>query len=129
MYQVWSFWDKEFLSYPFRKVLDTNMTFDLDLMTWISRSRDQYRINDYQPTTFEASGANHSSNRLCYRLHDDRIYGHADIHTYTPTYQPTHKNVPSKMPFFFERGYTDVSMLRRVVQFITEKIGALDYVQ
>ena len=29
MYQVWSFWDKEFLSYPFRKVLDTNMTFDI----------------------------------------------------------------------------------------------------
>ena len=33
------------------------------------------------------------------------------------------------MPSFFERGYTDGSMLRRVVQFTTEKIGALYYVQ
>ena len=36
LYHIWSFWDNEFLSYPFRKVWDTNMTFDLDLMTWIS---------------------------------------------------------------------------------------------
>ena len=36
LYLIWRFWDNEFLSYPFRKVWDTNMTFDLDLMSWIS---------------------------------------------------------------------------------------------
>ena len=33
LYQVW---DKEFFSYPFCNMWNTNMTFDLDLMTWIS---------------------------------------------------------------------------------------------
>ena len=49
--------------------------------------------------------------------------------THRPTYQPTDKNMQSSMPSFFERGYNGVSMLRRVVQFTTEKIGALDNVQ
>ena len=103
MCQAWSFLDKEFLSYPFRKVLDTNMNFDLDLMTWISlgnniASRAIYLIR------FEASGANCSSNLLCYLLHNATAYGHTDTHTNRPTNQPTDKNVQSNMPSFFERG-------------------------
>ena len=91
LYQIWSFWDNEFLSYPFRKVWDTNMTFDLDL----NITRDQYCNKDYLPTTFKACEANRSSNLLVFLLHNARVYGQADIHTHRPTYQPTDKNVQS----------------------------------
>ena len=100
LYQIWSFWDHEFLSYPFRKVWDTNITFDLDL----NITRDQHCNKDYLPTTFKASEANRSSILLVYLLHNARVYGQADIHTHRPTYQPTDKNVQSGMPSFFERG-------------------------
>ena len=33
IYQVWSFWGKVFLSYPWHKVWEKNMTFDLDIWT------------------------------------------------------------------------------------------------
>ena len=53
MSQTWSFLDKEFLSYPFRKVLDTNMNFDLDLMTWISLGTNiASRAKTYQIWSF-----------------------------------------------------------------------------
>ena len=124
MGQVGSFRDKEFLRYPFRKVWNTNMTFDLDLLTWISLGTNIASRDIYLPLLKH----NRSSNLLGYLLHNARVYGHADINTYRPTYQATDKNVQSNMPFF-ERGLNDVAMFRRVVQFTTEKIGALDNVQ
>ena len=60
-YQVLSFWGKAFLSYQLHKVLETDMTFDLDL--WPSElniNRDYLLIKDYLPTKFEASGAKRS---------------------------------------------------------------------
>ena len=35
-YFVWSFWGKAFFTYRLHKVLETDLTFDLDLMTWKS---------------------------------------------------------------------------------------------
>ena len=48
--------------------------------------------------------------------------------TYIHTYQPDDKNVQINMPFF-ERGYNDVLILRRVIEFIAEIIGTLDFVR
>ena len=76
------------------------MTFDLDLLTWISLGTNIVSRAIYLPL----SKLNRSSNLLGYHLHNARVYGHADIHTYRPTYQDTDKNVQSNMPSFFERG-------------------------
>ena len=100
MCQIGSCWDKEFLSYPFRKVWDTNMTFDLDLLTWISLGTNIASRAIY----LALLKLNRSSNLLGYLLHNARVYGYADIHTDRPTYQPTDKNVQSNMLSFFERG-------------------------
>ena len=99
MCQVGSFWDKEFFSIPFRKVWGTNMTFDLDLLAWISLGTNIASRVIYLPLL----KLDRSSNLLGYLLHNARVYGHADIHTYRPTYQPTDKNVQSNMPSFFRK--------------------------
>ena len=96
MCKVGSCWDKEFLSYPFRKVCDTNMTFYLDLLTWISLGTNIASRAIYLPLL----KLNRSSNLLGYLSHNARVYGYADIHTYRPTYR---QNVQSNMPSFFKR--------------------------
>ena len=59
-YQVWSFWDKAFLSYQLHKVWAINMTFDLDLWpTDLKINRDHLLILDYLPTKFEAWKTKH----------------------------------------------------------------------
>ena len=79
-----------------------------DLWPWTNNlyiTRDEYGIKDYIHITFEASGANRngSSILLGYLLHNARVYGHADTHTYRPTHQPTDKHVQSNIPFLIRK--------------------------
>ena len=84
------------------------MTFVLDLQpTDLNINMDLLLIQDYLPTTFEASGAKHSWVISCTTFMDinhptDRL-----------TDQHTDRHMQSNMPLLFQRGHTNLQKLHQ----------------